>query len=87
MYVQTCCHVCYQDCMLIISDSHLNGPDKMVKAFEISRINSSQMNTENSAQYKQHIINDRQCTKDELKNKPDYKLRRETRKRQGNTSS
>ena len=47
-------------------DNELNGPDRTNKMFEVSMINSSNINPKTFAQY-DYQITDNQCTKEELK--------------------
>ena len=46
-------------------DNELSGPDITDKTFEVSMINSSNINPKAFAQY-DHQITDNQCTKEEL---------------------
>ena len=59
-----------------LSDSHddneLTGPDKTYKTFEVSMVNSSNINPKIFVQYN-HQITESQCTNEEL-HLPDYDL-------------
>ena len=55
MSVLTCCHACHIDHQIVMMTNELSGPDITDKTFEVSMINSSNINPKAFAQYDHQI--------------------------------